>query len=78
MNTFLVNVRYYDSIDEEEKFSYHLLRGNSFCDVLGEIEEYYGEDLLGFDVAYHEDFLGRVPSQAMTELYKQYEKGYFE
>ena len=57
MNVFLFKVKYYDSVDEVERKAFSVIRAESYTEAVEEIEEYYGEDLLGFTVDWIEDDL---------------------
>ena len=68
MNVFLFKVRYYDSDDKVERKAFGVTRAESYATVVEEIEEYYGEDLLGFTVDWIDDGLIFITEEVYDKM----------
>lgn len=68
MNIYLFKIKYYDSIDEVERKTFSVIRAESFATAVEEIEEYYGEDLLGFTIDWIDDGLIFIPEEGYDKM----------
>ena len=66
MYTFLFKINFY--CDDKERTSYHQLRANTFAGAVQEIERYYGNDLVGFEVEMLEDCFGEISEAEYNRL----------
>lgn len=63
MWTFLVKCESWNSVNEKEEVTYHLLRASSFAEAVQEIEKYFGDELNSFTITCREDYLGEITKE---------------
>lgn len=68
MNVFLFKIKYYDGVDEVERKVFSVIRAESYTEAVGEIEEYYNDELIGFTVDWIDDGLIFISEEAYDKM----------
>jgi hypothetical protein len=71
MFTFLFKAVYWDDCDSTECTRYHVLRAESFVDAVSELENFYGKELLHFEVHALEDFFGEISESEYNRMLQE-------
>ena len=71
MYTFLFKAVSWDDCDNTECTRHHALRAESFMDAVGELEDFYGKELLHFEVHALEDFLGEISETEYNRMLQE-------